>query len=76
MIQVISPENNFGPTELDLYVKSRKMSLIFCMLQERGFVLVKAIFNHGDYDWENTGIATMLIPATQINPVTTVPSVE
>ena len=32
MIQVVSPENNFGFTDLDLYVKSGKMNLIFCML--------------------------------------------
>ena len=32
MIQVVSPENNFGFTDLDLYVKSGKMNLIFYML--------------------------------------------
>ena len=33
MIQGISPRNNFGPTDLDLYLKSGKIDFIFHKLR-------------------------------------------
>ena len=55
MIQVVSPENGFGPTDIDLYLKYGKMNSIV-----RKFVLIRAMPNYNNHDWNDSGIECVL----------------
>ena len=60
MIQMISSENNLGPTDLDLYLKCGKMNSIVRKLRRRKFVLIRATTNYNNHDWNNSGIECVL----------------
>ena len=60
MIQVVSPKNKFGPIDLDLYLKYGRMNSIVRKLRRRKFVLIRAMPNYNNHDWNNSGIKCVL----------------